>query len=184
MTYQLITARTSDILELDDVKTYLRIKSSVTTHDALLTGFITAVQDDVEKKYDLSLSTATWELRMDDFPDKEIEIWKWPVASVTSVKYTDSDGNTQTVDSSNYAVDTSSRVARIYPNSSYTWPDVKDTVNAVQVRFVTGFASPESVPEDLRLAMKLIIGDWYDNREDRGRRYERVSEKLLYKYLY
>ena len=190
MTYQLITARTENVLNLDDVKTYLNIKSTVTTHDALLLDFISSVQDYIENKYDLALSAETWELYLDDFPDETdddpgtIEIWKWPISSITSVKYTDSDGNTQEVDSSNYDSDISSRVARIYPVSSYSWPDVKDTVNAVQIRFVTGFASPQTVPGDLLLAMKLIIGDWYDNREDRGRRYERISEKLMYKYKY
>lgn len=183
MTYQLITARTTYALTLQEAKDHLRITSS--SYDDYINTLIAAVQDFVEEGYDLSLTQETFDLLLDEFPTESpyaIEIWKWPVSGITSVKYTDSDGNTQTVDSADYTTDTYSRVTRITPDDS--WPTAKDIPNAVQVRFTTGFANPESIPEDLKLAMKLIIGDWYDNREDRGRRYTRVSERILYKYKY
>ena len=175
MSFQLITARTEWPLELPEVKKHCRITH--TDDDAYLQELIYSSVEKAEHENDLALSEMTFDLLLDDFP-LEILIWKWPVSSITSVKYTDTDGNTQTVTSTNYGTDLYQYPARIVP-VNYTWPGVKDTPNAVQVRFVTGFASPAVMPGELRSALYLVIKDFYDNREDKGRRFARVSEKIL-----
>lgn len=182
MRFQLITAQTDWAISLSEAKDHLNVTSN--DYDDYILSLIQGAQKMIEESYGLSLTQATYDALIDEFPTDEIDIWLWPISSVTSVKYTDSDGNTQTVDSSNYATDLYSMPARIVPIGGYSWPTVKDTVNAVQIRIVTGFASPETVPADIQLAMKLLIADWYDNREDRGRRFTRVSERILSKYRY
>jgi len=178
---KLITAQTQWFAELPEVKAHL--EESTDDNDAYIQELIYAVQSSVEESCDLGLNEATWEEYYDKFPD-EIEIWKWPVASIESVKYTDGDGNSQTVTSSNYATDLVNKPARIYPLSDYSWPDVRDTVNAVQIQFKTGFTSPAVIPGDLKQALYMMVSDWFDNREDRGRRFQRVAEKILNKYKY
>ena len=176
MSYQLITARTEWPVELDEVKVHLR--ESGTSNDAYIQELIYSATDKAENENDLALNEMTFDLLLDDFPSS-IRLWKHPVSSVTSVKYTDTDGNTQTVTSSNYSTDLFEYPARIYPVAGYTWPGVKDTANAVQVRFVTGFASPTVLPGDIKQAIYLIIADFMDNREDKGRRFARMSERIL-----
>jgi len=178
---KLITAQKEWFAELPEVKEHLRV--SKTDDDAYIQELIYAVQSKVEEDNDLGLNTATWEVYFDKFP-KEIEIWMWPIASIESVKYTDADGDTQTVSSSNYGTDLVGKPARIVPLDSYSWPDTLKTPNAVQVRFITGFTSPAVIPADLKQAMYLIISDFMDNREDKGRRFPRVSEMILTKYKY
>ena len=119
----------------------------------------------------------------DKFP-KEIEIWHWPIASIESVKYTDADGDTQTVTSTYYGTDLVNKPARIIPVGSYSWPDTKIIPNAVQVQYKTGFTSPSVCPADLKQALYMILSDWFDNREDKGRRFPRVAEKILNRYKY
>jgi len=194
MSIQLITAQTEWAVELEEVKKHLRVTKTgddayiyelitKTGDDAYIYELIYAAQAKVEDDYDLGLNEATYDLLLDKFP-AEIEIWRWPIASITSVKYTDADGDTQTVSDTNYKTDLFTKPARIVPISTYAWPATIDQPNAVQVRFVTGFTSPAVIPGDIKQAMYLIIGDWYDNREDKGRRFSRVSEKILNKYKY
>jgi uncharacterized phiE125 gp8 family phage protein len=183
MSYNLITAKSVYAITLEEAKRHL--KELTTDNDAYIQDLIIAAQQKVEEEYDLSLTAETWELLLDEFPEKAIEIYMWPIASpITSVKYTDGNGDTQQVTSTYYETDLVGKPARIYPVDSYSWPDVKDTVNAVQVRFVTGFTSPETIPGDIKQAMLLIIRDWFDNRADKGRRFTRVSEMILNKYRY
>lgn len=176
MSVQLITARTEWPVELPEVKTHLRELG--TSNDAYIQDLIYAATDKAEQENDLALNEMTFDLLLDDFPCV-IEIYKWPVSSITSVKYTDGAGSTQTITSTNYSTDLYSYPARIAPVDTYSWPDVKDIPNAVQVRFVTGFASPAVIPADIRQAIYLLITDFNDNREDKGRRFARLSERIL-----
>lgn len=184
MSFKLITAQTSWIVSLADVKTHLEIPSTETDDDTYLTQMIKAAQSKVEQKYDLRLNEATYDLLLDKFPKKEIEIWLWPVASIESVKYTDGDGETQEVTDTNYGEDLIGKPARIYPIGGYCWPDTQDTVNAVQVQFKTGFTSPTTCPDDIEEALFMIIADWYANRMDKGYRFNRIADEILFKYRF
>ena len=181
MSLQLITAQTDWAVELPEVKKHLR--EDGTSDDAYISELIISVQDQIKSEYDLYLNEETYDLLLDVFPS-EINIWMSPISSITSVKYTDSDGNTQTVTDTNYATDLFSKPARIVPVDSYIWPDVRDSINAVQVRIVTGYISPAVIPGDIKSAIYLIINDRWDNREDKGRRFPRISERILTKYKY
>jgi hypothetical protein len=63
--------------------------------------------------------------------------------------------------------------ARVVADYGVSWPSTRVHGNAVTVRFVAGYEpttdSPQdlagNVPGDLKSAMKLIIGDLYENRE-------------------
>lgn len=182
MSYNLITAKSVYAVTLEEAKRHL--KELTTDNDAYIQDLIIAAQQKVEEEYDLSLTAETWELLLDKFPEKMIEIYIWPVAVLSSVKYTDGNGDTQEVTSTKYATDLVGKPARVYPIDSNFWPDVKDTINAVQVRFTTGFTSPETIPGDIKQAILMMITDWFDNREDKGRRFTRVSEMILNKYRY
>ena len=176
MSIQLITARTEWPVELPEVKAHLR--EAGTSNDAYIQELIYAATDKAEDENDLALNEMTFDLLLDDFP-RVIEIWKWPIASITSVKYTDTAGDTQTITSTNYSTDLYGYPARIAPVDSYSWPGVKDVPGAVQVRFVTGFTSPDVIPGNIKRALYLVIADFMDNREDKGRRFARLSERIL-----
>jgi uncharacterized phiE125 gp8 family phage protein len=181
MTLKLITAQTDYAVSLDEAKTHL--KELTTDNDAYIFDMIVAAQRKIEEEYDLSLNDQTFDLLLDVFPVKDIEIYMWPVKSVV-VSYTDVNGVAQTVTSTNYSTDLSGKPARVRPIDGYSWPATKVIANAVQVRFITGFTSPSVIPGDIKQAIHLIIRDWFDNRADKGRRFTRVSEMILNKYRY
>ena len=181
MSLELITAQTDWAVELPEVKAHCGIDH--TDDDAYLQELIYSVQDQLKGDYGLYLNEETYDLLLDEFSD-EILIWMSPISSITSVKYTDTDGDSQEITSSNYATDLFSKPARIVPTAGYTWPTTKDSINVVQIRLVTGYTSPAVIPADIISAIYLIIKDRYDNREDRGRRFPRISELILTKYKY
>ncbi len=178
---KLITAQTEWFAELPEVKAHLSEPGN--DNDAYIQELIYAAQSKVEEDIDGGLNEATWETYFDWFP-RWIEIWMWPVASIESIKYTDADGDTQTVSSDDYDVDLTKKPVRIIEAEGFSWPDTKKTLNAVQIQFKTGFTLPTVIPSDLRQALLMIIQDWFDNREDKGRRFPRVSELILNKYKY
>lgn len=88
-----------------------------------------------------------------------------PVASITSITYVDTDGNTQTLDASLYELDNKTEPARLYPSYGNVWPATRYKPNAVTIRHVAGWASRDLVPGPIKRAIKLLVGHWNENRE-------------------
>ena len=151
-------------LTLEEVKDYLRVDTN--SEDALITSFIIAARRQVEARTLRPLITQTWLLSL-DFSDISdiVEINKFPLQSVDSIKYFDIDGNIQTIDSSKYIVDINSNPCRIqFTDLPST---IKNQINAMQIEFTCGYGDLASdVPDDIKLAMKFIIGHYYENRQD------------------
>jgi uncharacterized phiE125 gp8 family phage protein len=164
MGIKLISAPAVEPLSLSDAKDHLIISDSL--HDDLINSAITAARDWVEIHTGRCLINQTWEIALDEFP-AEIELVKIPVSSITSVKYIDSDGVEQTITSTNYGIDDYSPRHWLIPASGYTWPSTLDSANAVKVRYVAGYgAASTDVPAPIIQALKLLVGDFMENREN------------------
>jgi len=90
---------------------------------------------------------------------------KSPLVSVTSIQYYDSNGDLQTVDAADYRVDIISQPGRITEAYNAYWPDTRDMTNAVIVTYEAGYAARADIPEEIKHAVKLMIGHLYENRE-------------------
>lgn len=113
------------------------------------------------------LVSATYTLTATGFPSG----YNWtlphasPLASVTSVQYYDVSGTLQTFASTNYYVDTSSEPGRLWLAPNAYWPSTQSRANAVIVTYVAGYGTAASVPDIDKAAVKLLVANWYDNRE-------------------
>ncbi len=154
-----------------------------TTADPQLVDWITAARQVCETFTHRAFVTQTWDYALDGFPnlwstiyidERRVDdgaIWlpKAPCQSVTSVSYVATDGSTQVWASSNYTVDKPSgeqaRRARVVPAWSIYYPVTRTVPNAVTVRFVAGYGAASTVPRGIKSAMKLLIGNWFLNRE-------------------
>lgn len=154
-------------ITLDEAKDqcYIPRSDTDTTVESLLNGMITAARKVGENRTWRTLIDSTYEYRLDEFPEDIIDLPKPPVTSVESVEYIDAGGTTQTVDSDNYRVDTDSEPARLEPVNE--WPVADDRLNAVIVTYKAGYGddSGSSVPEDIKIALRMLIKYWYDNRD-------------------
>jgi uncharacterized phiE125 gp8 family phage protein len=178
MVYRRITDAGSEPLTLDEVKLHLRV--DLTDDDTLITRLISAARRICENYTERSFITQTWKASIDSFPDV-VELLHGPVSAVSAISYTDIDGNTQTMDASDYILDLENVIARITPATS--WPSTQNIINAVSVTYTAGFGSSASnVPDDIKAAMLLIIGKMYDQREDSVLKLPSASEYLLDPY--
>jgi len=164
MPYNVTTAATIKPITLDEIKSNLNLYTDFTDDDELLDGLIAVAVDYVENFTRRALLTQTITLTCDGFPNY-FEIERPILQSVTSIQYIDSDGNTQTLGSSKYTIDTSSTPGRIVEAYGESWPSTQSIINSVTVTYKAGYTSAENVPNQIKQAMKILIGDWYKDRE-------------------
>ena len=149
---------------LDEVKAHSRI--DLTEDDLLIQGQILAVRQMIERIYDIAIITQTWTMYLDWLPYDTIEVFKRPLQSVTSVKYIDSAGVTQTIANNLYMVDLNSRPPRIVRVQDASWPSVQTRPSAVAVEFVAGYGDKrQDVPQNLIQYLMIKVADFYENRE-------------------
>ena len=161
-----------DPITLAQAKAHLNIEHS--NDDTLIAALIKAAAAAVEDETNRALVYQQRELRLECFPE-EIIIPCPPLYSVASVVYTDADGISTTLASTEYQVDTRSEPGRIKPAYGKSWPVTREGVyNAVVVTYWAGFTPVEvgsptdfvgNIPPDLVHAVKLVVGDLYANRE-------------------
>jgi uncharacterized phiE125 gp8 family phage protein len=145
---------------VDELKLYCGIDVGFTSDDALLTAAISAGREFVESETGRQLPPATYDLTLDAFPHA-IYVPRPPLASVTSIKYQDSDDAQQTLSSSAYTVDAvdQDRVSRVRLAYGQAWPSIYPDINSVVVRFVCGYAT---VPATLLSTVKQYAKELYD----------------------
>ncbi len=153
-------------LTLDQAKTHLRVELDETDEDDLIDADIAAVRASAETFMRRQLITATWELYLDVFP-REIQIPRPPLQGVNSIKYIDTDGNLQTLDTAVYTVDMKSMVGRVVLAYDQSWPETRAQIQAVTVNYDAGYGDDEAdVSPDIIAGLKLGIGHLFEHRED------------------
>ncbi|MEM7619771.1 MAG: head-tail connector protein [Pseudomonadota bacterium] len=161
-------------ISLSEAKAHLRVLHS--DEDTLITSLITAAVSYLDGRHGIlgrSLITQSWEYRIHCFPYHQvIKIPLPPLRSVVSVTYIDDNGIEQTLSPSQYVVDTSDLVGKIYSAYDITWPTTRDEPYAVRIAFTSGFGVAADVPAPIKQALLLLIGHFYLNREA-------VNEKTL-----
>lgn len=169
MTLTLVTAPTEEPITLDEAKAHLRVDA--TDEDDVIGSLIEAARQHVENFTHRRLITQTWDYKLDGFPSGDLELPLAPLLTSTApvVTYTDSAGAAQTWAASNYTVDAPSgpwaRRGRLFLNYGILYPSTRSIDQAVSIRFLCGYGGPASVPEPIKLTMKLLLGHWYANRE-------------------
>ena len=141
--------------------------------DTLITAWIIAARKEAEKILGRVLITQTWDYSLDAWPPGLVmKFPKPPLISVTHIKYKDSAGvESATWSSANYIQDITTLPGRIGLAYGKSWPStVLQPVLGITVQIVCGYgATAAHVPEDFQQAIKLIVGHWYEHREDADR---------------
>ena len=171
-----VTSATGEPISRKQAKEHLRLSTAYTDDDSYIDAIITASRLRVENNTNRKLMYQKHKVFFDDFPTKDyIEIPYAPLKSIPSsgLRYTNSTGLTQTFSSTKYSADIYSEPGRLVLKYNDDWPsDTLATNNPISVEFVCGYSSSPSssggrfVPETLKHAMRLIIGDLYQHREE------------------
>jgi uncharacterized phiE125 gp8 family phage protein len=181
MALKLVTPPTVEPVSLVEAKAHLRVDHA---DDDATINFLIAVArshfDAVSGWMGRALINQTWELILDEFPviSPQWCCWSSPnllratgiklpfprLQSVTSIKYLDGNGDEQTIAPGDYIVDTASEPGWVFPTTA--WPTAGTVPNAVTVRYIAGYgAGASDVPTPIKHAIMIVIGHYYENRE-------------------
>jgi uncharacterized phiE125 gp8 family phage protein len=165
---QVATAPTTEPVTLNEVKRHLRIELTDSAHDLLLTDLIKAARSRCEAFLNRRLVTQTLDFFVDAFPATDfIELPGGRLASITSLKYTDSDDAETTWASTNYFASTTAEPGRLNLAYNISWPTATlKPRDAVVVRYVVGYGAAAAVPLGIRAGIMLSIGHLFHNRSD------------------
>lgn len=165
MALTLVTGPAVEPVSVSEAKSHLRV--DISDDDTLIGTLITVARTHVEQHLRRALVTQVWDLVLDCFPGAVLRLPLPPLASVTSITYTDVDGNGGTVSAGDYLVDVDEEPGRVVLKSAATWPAVVLREAAgVRVRFSAGYGAAADVPEPIKQAILLLVGSLYENRED------------------
>lgn len=145
-----------------EAKTHLRI--SHTDDDTYIDTLVKTARLTLENIVRRAFVTQTRISRYDAFPDV-FEHQRAPLVSVTTLTYTDTNGDSQTLGASFYTVDANTDPGRIVPAYGTFWPSTRDIPNAVVLTYVCGYGAASAVPETVKTCLKRLVSHWYDNRE-------------------
>ncbi len=155
----------TDFISLSDAKRQVQVSHN--DDDILLSRLIHQASTYVEKYTGRFLTSQTIAMYLDEFP-RVITVPRGPIQSVESITYVDTGGETQTLDVDQYRVDKESTYCRISPAFDKSWPSILPVMNSVEITMIAGYGDVDDVPEDLKGAMLLLVGTWYENRDGIG----------------
>lgn len=159
------TEPTIEPVTFAEAKSFCRIDTSENDDNALLTALIKAAREWCQVYTGRTFMATTYTLTLDCFPRGAIRLDNPPIQSVTHLKYYDITGTQQTWSSANYSVDTASEPGRLILAYNVVWPSIRNLENVVEVRYVAGYASAAVVPQSIKQAMLLLVGQMYEFRE-------------------
>ena len=149
-------------VSLDEAKIHLRVVT--TTEDAYITALCLAATVWAEKFQSRTFVSRSRTMVLDKFPTV-IRPKYPPLISVESIVYVDLDGDSQTLAPANYRVDAENEPGRITVAYDLSWPDTRAVTNAVTIAYEAGYGTSARVPDDVKHAIKLLVGHLYEHRE-------------------
>lgn len=164
-----VTAKpSSEPIDLTEAKLHLRVDH--TLDDTLINALNTAAREYCEKRQSRAYIQQTWTWELDFVPVQYQEMWLplLPLISVESIEIIQTGASTITVPASQYDVDLIA--GRIVFNEDYSsthQDSLLPLYNCFKITYKAGYGSTKAdVPEMTKAAIKLILGHWYEHREE------------------
>jgi hypothetical protein len=178
---------TLEPLTLAEAKLHLRLE--IPDDDSLVATLIEAARLRAQALLRMTLLSTTYNWYQDQFPASANGYYnrlvrmmgpnpQWlpngaailyvpnpPLVSVASVQYWSPMGVYTTVDPSIYFVSTGLG-SRIQPLIGHVWPVVRPQIDGVAVQYTAGYPTADSIPASVKAACKLMVGHWYEHREE------------------
>ena len=151
---------TVEPVDVATVKLHLRLDAE--DFNDLIAENIKAARGMVERYLSRALITQTRKQYFHDFQSVYTLIGQ-PIASIEAFTYTNENGTPASWAATNYLLD--GRRGELVERANAVRPDV-DLIerNAIEIIYTCGYgSSPESVPAEIRQAIKMLAGHWIEN---------------------
>jgi uncharacterized phiE125 gp8 family phage protein len=151
-------------VSLSEMNVYLRRDDGA--EGELIAGLIKAARLMVEAASRRTLLEQRWRLALDAWPvGRIVSVPIAPVLAVDRIRIFDADGNGADLHPSLFDADTMSDPARIHVHAAAGEPG--RSTRGIEIELRAGFgATPDAVPASLRLAVKIMVARWFENRGD------------------
>ena len=150
-------------LTLAEAKQFIRVEHN--DDDDIITALIAGARIHVETQTRRALITQSWRLTRDVWPELGcVPVLPVPLRTLDAARVYKSDGTTLTLDLAAFTVDKVAAPARLaFMRGALPAPG--RPVAGIEIDLTCGYgAAPESVPEPLRQALRLLVAHWYENR--------------------
>lgn len=167
---------TTATINLADASLGVQAPATNTTVDPELAQWGSAARLDTETYTGCAWLSQGVDLTLSRFPfdRRAIVIPIRPLQSVSGIDYVDANGAAQTLDPSLYTVDAPKpvggiaqpgRVMLAYGQFFWPFPPAMEVQNGVTIHCQVGYGTAAQVPATPKTAMKLLVGNWWVNRE-------------------
>lgn len=161
----LVTPPSETPVSLAEAKAHCRVDHD--DDDTLIESLIAAASGHLDGWSGIlgrALVTQTWRRDFGSFADK-LRLPLAPAASIGSITYYDGDNAQQTLSTDVYRLFTDARGPYVALKPDQSWPGTYGRDDAVSVTFAAGYGAAAAVPAPLKSAILLLVGAWYENRE-------------------
>lgn len=167
---------TTATINLADAGLGAQAPATNTTADPELVAWIAAARQDTETYTSCAWLQQGIDVRLSHFPfDRSpITLPIRPLIAVSSIEYLDANGAVQILDPTTYVVDApvpahgipeAGRVMLAFGTFYWPFPPAMRVINGVTIHCTVGYGAAAAVPATAKTAMKLLVGNWWVNRE-------------------
>ncbi len=166
VTFTRTVAPTSEPVTVTEAKLHCRALMDIADDDSLIERYISAAREIGEGYTGRGWFTQTWRLVADDWSDVIELPMAAPLASVTTVKYYDTDGTLQTLSTDVYTVDTSNTPGRVCLTAGQSWPSLQSERRAwrIEIIYVVGWTTVALIPAHFKIGTLLMVDHLYEDR--------------------
>lgn len=158
------------LITLEEAKAQLGMEPDESVDDSLISGYIAAAQAHFESQFGIVVDQGERSWSFDRFANLMI-IPSTPVDRETIViAYLDSAGASQAF--ADFRSVPMGKHVRLLPDIGSAWPATPCADGVVTVTATAGYAADadnsDGVPDDLKVAARMLIAHWFENRESFG----------------
>lgn len=150
-------------VSLDEAKEHLRVVH--TDDDHYIGGLLLAATKWAEDFQCRTYVNRSHTMYLDEWQTVIRPTYSPLIATGLTIKYIDTGGTEQTLSSDYYRIDAATEPGRITQAYGYCWPSIRYVTNAITITYTAGYGTAAAVPDDVKAAIKLIVGHLYEHRE-------------------
>ena len=152
-------------IALAEMKAYLRVDEDEAAQDDLISGLIKAARLTVEAASRRILIEQHWRVVLDRWPHDGVVLPPLaPLIAVDAIRITDAEGSVSELPDDAFEADAMSDPPRIVVLRP---PEPGRPRNGISVELRAGFGTTaEVVPATLKLAVRILVAHWFENRGD------------------
>jgi uncharacterized phiE125 gp8 family phage protein len=158
----IVVPSTLDVVTLPQAKQHLKIDGD--DSNDIIALYIKAAVKKCEDYRQAAIMSAQHELYSTCFGNT-MSLQKFPVSAINSVKYYDENDDQQTVDASDYRLQSFMQPCVLEFTSSFDSPDLSDRQYPVVINFNAGYTSASSVPATIKLGVLNTLGTFNEIRQ-------------------